>query len=472
MQRLRAAFDGNTLIALFLALGVGGLLWNSRLEDARSDFQKAHETKWERLRRPFWPPDGQPGWGTPIPGSLGGAWRFKSYDWLFLLRHRLNPPVVPPEVLILSMEEQSHEVLDQPLNAPWDRSIHARVLERCLTNGARAVVFDIVFGDMKRWSNPQADKALADAIRLGSNRVVFAYATTPGRQKTSQVPNVIPPPTVFREALITPARLSVSDNNYFAGLPEFEPDYDQRVRRLGPCYPPRKHSLAWSMAGLLNLPCLTIARSTNRAPESEERWLNYYGPSGHLDTIKYYQVLTNLNGGEAVPGIIFSNRVVLIGAGTLTKFSGERKDSYISPFAALGKESERFLAGVEIHATAALNLIRNEWMTRMNLRWELGLILFVGCGCGLVFPRLGALSMTAAAVGAGMAITGLAYGLFLRQHVWFGWLIPLTQIFATWLVSLVSNSAFTETGQEIRAGQGPAIHQAGGHQDGAHHLLQ
>ena len=441
MQRLRAAFDGNTLIAIFLALGVGGLLWHSRFQDVRSDAQKAAETRWDRLRRPFWPPDGQPGWGSPIPGSLGGAWRFKSYDWLFLLRHRLNPPPVPPDILILSMEEQSHVVLDQPINAPWDRSIHARVLERCLTNGARAVVFDIVFGDMKLWRNPQADQVLADAMRLGSNRVVIAYATTPSRQKNSLVPNVIAPPGVLREALVTPARASVVENRYYAGLPDLEPDYDQRVRRLGPSYPPYKHSLAWSLAGLLDLPCLTAARSTNRAPESEERWLNYYGPSGHLDSIKYHQVLTNLGGGPPVPGIVFSNRVIFIGAGTLTKFSGERKDSYISPFGALGEESERFVAGVEIQATAALNLIRNDWMTRMNLRWELGLILLVGCGCGLVFPRLDALSMTAAAAGAGMAVTGVAYGLFLRQHLWFGWLIPLTQIFVTWLVALVSNSA-------------------------------
>ena len=441
MKRLRAWFDTHTLAALLLALGVGGLLWRADVQDIRPSDQRNADTRWQRFLRQAWPPDGRAGWGELMPGSLGGAWRFKSYDWLFLLRHRLNPPTVPPEALILSMEEQSHAVLDQPLNAPWDRNIHAQVLARCLTNGARAVVFDIIFGDMKRWRNLEADRVLAEALRIGSNRVVIAYATTPSRQENSRIPGVIPPPASLREALITAARPDVAENRYYAGLPEFEPDYDERVRRHGPSYPPNKHSLAWSMAGLMQLPCLTRTNALHRQPEETERWLNYYGPSGFIETLKYHEVLTNIHGGPPVPGILFSNRVVFIGSGTLAKFSGERKDAYISPFAALGSETERFIAGVEIQATAALNLIRDEWLTRMNLRAELGILLVVGVACGLLFPRLGAVSMTLAALAAGLAITGLAYWLFLRHHLWFGWLIPLTQVFVTWLVALVTNSA-------------------------------
>ena len=440
MKRLRAFFDGNTLIALMVALGVGILLWRCRLEDRRSEELKAADKRWVRLLRGFWPKDGQLGWGNPIAGSIGGAWRFKSYDWLFLLRNYVHPPKVPPEVVILNMEEKSHEILEQPLNEPWDRTLHANVLNRCLTNGARAVVFDIIFGETKRTRDPVADQALADALRRGSNRVVIAYATTPGK-RSAGIPGVIPPARAFRSALITPARPEVADNSYYAGLPEFEPDYDQRLRRFGPSYPPTKHTLAWSLAGLLNLPCLSRTNTPGGAPEEDERWLNYYGPGGFLDTIKYYQVLTNVNGGPPVPGIVFSNRVVFIGSGTLSKFSGDRKDAYVSPFAALGEQDELFIAGVEVHATAALNLMRNEWLTRINLRSELLLILLVGVICATAFPRMGAVSMTAAALGAALIVSAVSFWMFDRHHLWFGWLIPLTQIFVTWLVALISNSA-------------------------------
>jgi len=440
MKRLRTLLDRTTLASLFLALGLGWGLWLTALQDDRGIKERKQDTGWQRFIHRCWPPDGEPGWGAPEPGSFGGAWRLKSYDWLFLIRHRLSPPAVPPEALVLSMEEESHTILDQPLSLPWDRSVHAQVLERCLTNGARAVVFDIVFADMKNRGNAEADKALARAFRIGSNRVVVTYATTVAKEST-RAPGVIPPPRILREALIAPARPDVRENRYYAGLPEFEPDYDQRVRRHGSSFSPNKNTLAWSLAGLLQWPCVTNSLTPGKDPAEGERWLNYYGPAGYLDTLKYYQVLTNDNGRGPVPGIIFTNRIVFIGSGTLSKFSGERKDAYVNPLAALGRENERFIAGVEVHATAALNLLRQDWLTRMNLRTEFFLIVSVAIFCGFCFPRLAAWQMSLAAIGLMTSVATLAYVLFLERYVWFAWLIPLTQIGAVWLLALVSNTA-------------------------------
>ena len=50
---------------------------------------------------------------------------------------------------------------------------------------------------------------------------------------------------------------------------------------------------------------------------------------------------------------------------TLTKFSGERKDAYATPFSRWVQDpSEFFIAGVEIQATATLNLLRGDWLNR------------------------------------------------------------------------------------------------------------
>src|SRR4051812_26707923 len=68
------------------------------------------------------------------------------------------------EAVIVYLDESSHLKLGQPLNKPWDRALHARLVERLTGAGARAVVFDIVFSDANS-NNPAADQQLAQAIR-------------------------------------------------------------------------------------------------------------------------------------------------------------------------------------------------------------------------------------------------------------------------------------------------------------------
>ena len=75
------------------------------------------------------------------------------------------------EAVIVYMDEASHSALKQPLNAPWDRSLHARLINRLTAAGARAIVFDIVFSDADV-RNPAADAQMAKAIQ-DSGRVVL-----------------------------------------------------------------------------------------------------------------------------------------------------------------------------------------------------------------------------------------------------------------------------------------------------------
>src|SRR5437879_2469093 len=64
-----------------------------------------------------------------------------SYDYLFLFRPAT--PVV--NVVIIYMDEASLRELDQASDARWDRALHARLLERLTRDGARLVVFDVLF---------------------------------------------------------------------------------------------------------------------------------------------------------------------------------------------------------------------------------------------------------------------------------------------------------------------------------------
>jgi CHASE2 domain-containing sensor protein len=74
---------------------------------------------------------------------LGAGLKQASYDLLHISRG----DVKTDEALIVYLDDDSHQKLKQPQNAPWDRSLHAQLVERLTAAGARAIVFDIVFSD-------------------------------------------------------------------------------------------------------------------------------------------------------------------------------------------------------------------------------------------------------------------------------------------------------------------------------------
>jgi adenylate cyclase len=443
MKRLRAIFDRFTLGALALTLGLGWLLWRTELvHDADYLPRTKPVPRKEKLHRwlgkNLWPEDGLPGIREPAPGNLGDGIRFKSYDWLFLLRERLAKRPPPDDALIVYLDEQSHAELGQPMNEPWDRRFHARLLDRLTAADVRAVVFDIIFLEQKRYADPEGDAALAEAARRASGRVVVAMSTRQDRSdvnKDRRVPDAIPPYRALRTAVNSadPQRLS----SLTMGFPQLDPSYDEIVRLHPPSYPPFKHSLAWSLASLLQAP---VTQATNEVEaarlERAERWLNYYGPGRTLHYVSFQDALDP----KKLPDELFRNKVVFIGSATLTKFSGERKDAYISPYAALSRDEERFMAGVEIQATAAMNLLRGDWLNRLNLRWELFIIIAVGLVTGPGLMQFRGEMATALAASGILVVTGTAYWAFEQHRVWFGWLIPVTQIAAGWLYSVVFNS--------------------------------
>src|SRR5690349_6184236 len=58
-----------------------------------------------------------------------------SYDLLFPQR----APIQATDVLMVYMDDDSHERLGQRFDTPWDRRLHTRLVERLTAAGARAV---------------------------------------------------------------------------------------------------------------------------------------------------------------------------------------------------------------------------------------------------------------------------------------------------------------------------------------------
>ncbi|MCU0777341.1 MAG: CHASE2 domain-containing protein, partial [Akkermansiaceae bacterium] len=96
--------------------------------------------------------------------NIGQGLRRASYDLPFLFGEHQPPE----DIVLVYLDEASHRELEQPLAQPWDRRLHAKLVDRLTEDGARMIVFDILFHD----ENPEQDEVFAAAIRKHGNVVL------------------------------------------------------------------------------------------------------------------------------------------------------------------------------------------------------------------------------------------------------------------------------------------------------------
>ena len=315
---------------------------------------------------------------------LGDGLQNLSYDLLFLCK----PTLVPQEAVIVYVDEKSCRELQQDPKT-WDRALHARLLDQLTADQAGLVVFDIVFSGAR---TAASDADLVRAIKANGRVVLAATQEAEAHQELTAVSLNKP-----REEF-----LAVAAGSGIAGL---EADLVKRrfvpVTMLG-------SNLAWAAASRLAAP------SPLRAPVLDEvRWLNYYGPQGTIPSVSFCEVK------DQPPGF-FKGKMVFVGGKPSTPHLFDQAEENQTPLTRWG---DVYFPGVDLIATASLNLYRGESLTRLPRVLEaLGLIL-----CGLVFgltmaafrPKLAATATLFAVL-----LTALVLALLLvRQHVWFPWTI-------------------------------------------------
>src|SRR5262245_5751663 len=171
------------------------------------------------------------------------------------------------EAVIVYLDEQSFINLGQSQTAPWDRALHALLIQRLSAAGAKAIVFDVVFSDPNP-ENPAADEALAKAIK-DCGRVILAADRIRIGVKHAQT---IPPFDL------------VQTNAAGIGSAEVSPDDDLVVRRH--TREEELPALSWAAAEFVD------AKVTHDNAERQSRkWLNYYGPEKIIQSVSYYKAL-------------------------------------------------------------------------------------------------------------------------------------------------------------------------------------
>ena len=402
-------------------------------------------------------------------------------DLLFKLRGIQQPPT---EAVVVSIDRDSAENLKIPDNPDkWPRSVHARLIDTLVQGGAKAITFDVHFIEPKV---AEDDQLFEQAIRRAGN-VVLADAMRAkdipispagnGATGTTNIVKLTKPFEPFAKAATGTApfvlpRIPFKVNQYWTfqqgagdaptfpvvalqqyGLEGFG-EIVQLVRQVNPVYAdklPVDIEQARVTRGLVGMirdlrdlfegdPLLAdqvrdeLERSGLRAKDEghyrllkalinvyggeTSRYINYYGPPGTIPTIRYDQALQI--GKEAGPSFDVKGKAVFVGLSEI--LLAERKDSFYTVFS---QANGVFIGGVEIAASAFLNILDDTTVVPISFPAHIGLVLCWGIVIG-VLCRLLPISIAAGATaGIGALYLLVAAYQFQSRQSWFPLVIPL-----------------------------------------------
>jgi len=323
-------------------------------------------------------------WKMPV----GERWMNVSYDYVF----RFGTRGVTNKVVLILMDKDSNDIMHQT-RGRWDRAVHAVLLKRLAADGCPLVVFDSIFREARE---PASDQALAEAMRR--QRCVVLMADQMGATYRNS----------DRMRVILPAEPFLSAAKTNCGVAWLDPDLDAVVRRHWPFPAPKE--------GFLSMPWVAAqAAGAQLGTIPQEQWLRYYGygPNGAWTSLSYH-LATN-----QAPNY-FRDKTVFIGNNPETPLPDGEQDEFRTPYTRWTKEA---VGGVEINATAFLNLVNGEWLRR-PAGWVEALVLAAaGVLLGGALWKLRPLAACGVAAGTALAVTLGAVSLSYLTNYWFPWAV-------------------------------------------------
>jgi adenylate cyclase len=326
--------------------------------------------------------------------SFGEPLTRTSYDLPFLWRATLETH----EIVLIYLDEESAKQLHQPIDDIWNRTLHVPLVERLTKDGARLIVYDIIFDTPSL--DPARDAAFADALQSSGKVVLGGGLEIVQPMGGVKQERILAPLKIFRKAAAG------------WGIMVFRPvDADYAVRQLFPGTSDIP-SGTWKAAEVLNAPATREPREA-----AVPRWINYYGPKNTFSSVNLAQALDP----QGVPPGYFKDKVVMVGGRSAVSYLAAGRDEFGTPYS---RGTHQFTSGLEVHANILLNLLRGEWLTRIPEKREGAIIILVG----LIAGALAATRPFFAAVltfVVSCAIACLAFRFVWHEHVWFNWMVPV-----------------------------------------------
>lgn len=255
---------------------------------------------------------------------------------VFDLGQRLITSTAPNDIIIIAIDEYSLSELGR---WPWPREIHAELINQLSKEKPAAIGFDVIFSEADQ-RNPASDLSLSTAIQHAGNVVLPMLLES--TRSNGQIIETLPLPMLIAHAADIGRVHAVLDE-------------DSIVRSV--YLHEGLNSPAWQLfaQAIINtaekLPSNNHFESTNSPNQlftiqrTEQRRINFLGPSGYFPRISYAQVAK----GEFPKGL-FNNKIVLIGATAVGM-----NDLLTTPVSGLGQP----MPGIEFHANVLEGIRKN-----------------------------------------------------------------------------------------------------------------
>ncbi len=398
-------------------------------------------------------------------------------DLLFQLR---GATTAPAEALVVAIDSESSERLNIAKNPDrWPRTLHARLIEALKRAGARVIVFDLYFAEPR---SPEEDAALAAAIKKAGNVVLAEQlrakeVTSAGDAMVDdaghKIVEALKPIELFSRAAFATApfvlpRMPVRVSQYWtfqtdAGDTPTFPVLALQLYTL-PAYPDVRALLEKAspkLAALLPSDASSAIESTgaskftrnlrqifrsdshlgdalahvavgsgsdhrpvgamvNLYTGTNRQYLNFYGPPRSVTTLPYYQALQLGTDGTNGAPMDLRGKAVFIGLSE--NLLAERQDSFHTVFSTT---KGVFVSGVEIAATAFLNLLTSTSVKPLRPSYQIATLLLWGMIVGLICRLTAPLSAAVAVILCSTAYVFAASYQFRANAIWFPIVVPL-----------------------------------------------
>lgn len=343
------------------------------------------------------------------------------YDTAY--QYRRVEPQRDAEVVIVAIDNKALAAIDELYQKgwPWPRKYYGVMADYLLNDcGARAVVFDMLFEQRAvNRDKPEEDDdavfaASIDQLRAaGKPPVVFGTQAFPGGKHTPFFPPVNTP--------VVLGAVNVSESEKW-----------------------RTYSPVVNGVPSLALQALNVCKIPPRLPTDDRIALHFYGP--HFDD-PAKQIFRTVNAAapilcafgedEAKVGLdktFFRDKIVLVGA-----YAAGTYDVKSTPL-------DPQTPGVDIHATAILNLIRGDAVWRVG--WLVTALATLAASLlasvGVTLPRWWLLKL-ACAFAALLLVGAVGIGLFVRHTIY--WL-PMAPPLIAGLIATIAAFAWVFFGED------------------------
>lgn len=336
--------------------------------------------------------------------AVGRRLELLGFDFLTVAT---TPASVDAPIVIVGIDEPSFAELDRQW--PWNRGIHAELVDRLKAAGAKVIAFDILFAEP---AGEDDDRRFAEAIGRAGN-VVLASDLVFQEAGQFQMAMQVEPIPLLREA---GAR---------TGLASISIDPDLVVRAL-----PQSPDAFWRQV-------LRLYQGENAGADASSTALpgelaRYLGPDHAFRYVSYYQAL---DPEKFLPPGIFDGRIVLVGHDVKVSLGpgNSRGDAYATPYSS---RSGLMSPGVELQATFVANALAGRAIRETAAAWGIALIALAVLLVNGAVREWQALRGAAVMLGVIGATAGVSAWLFTVRDVWLPSVSAMLAVAAMYIVQV------------------------------------